>query len=565
MHLPLLLIFALLYSFFLPAQYAPPLRGPLLVTGTFGELRSDHYHGGLDFRASVGTPVRSVADGYVSRVRVSGGGFGQAVYVDHPDGKRSVYGHLEVLAPELKDTIRKLQYARQSFEIDFRPDSLAYPVGQGQVIGGVGNRGFSFGPHLHFEIREAATDAQLNPLSLGFVIPDTRQPQLRNLRLYTWADGEPESTAVSYDLIRNELPDTLYVAAPRIGFGLKAYDRQNSMPNWNGIYRANLCVDSTEVFSFDFDRVPLEKTAYINALTDYREWRRNSSWYYLLYTPVAEAGFWAETPPAAGDGILNLPAGVPKRVNITATDYAGNTSSVEVVVVHQPIKGPVAATSGKAAAAPHQYFLPAGEASIIDTAGLRLELDELALYEDLRFRYVRLEDASEGYLSDVHQLHDPETALHGRAVLRLRPRTVVPDSLRERVYIGKCGSDGAPRTVGGEWLPDGSMQTNIGAFGDYALLLDREPPEVRIRDFRSDLRGRPGFSLFVKDAVGGELGYRGTVDGEWVLLEYDAKSGTLTHTFEDMRKIGGNTTHRFELEITDGRGNRTTFTRDFRR
>ncbi|NJB87451.1 murein DD-endopeptidase MepM/ murein hydrolase activator NlpD [Lewinella marina] len=564
MRYPFWILFCLLLSFSLAGQYAPPLRGPLLITGTFGELRSNHYHGGLDFRAAVGTPVLAVADGFVSRVKISSGGFGQAVYVDHPDGKRSVYGHLEVLAPELKDTIRRLQYARESFEIDFRPDSTAFPVRRGQTIGGVGNRGFSFGPHLHFELREAATDAQLNPLSLGYAVADTRTPQLRNLRVYTWQEGGEDPTAKSYDLIRKELPDTLVVDATRIGFGLKAYDRQNSMPNWNGIYRATLCTDSTEVFSFDFDRVPLEKTQYINALTDYGEWQRNSSWYYRLFTPVAEAAFWADTAPAAGAGLIELCPGVPVRISITAADFAGNTSAVSLVVVHRPADSPSAGTTAPPAPR-YQYYLPSGEASIIDTGGMRLELEAPALYEDLRFRYTRLVDGSEGYLSDVHQLHDTETALHGRARLRIRPRVAVPDSLRSRAYIGKCGNGGSPRAVGGTWQPDGSMLVEIGSFGDYAILLDREPPRIRIRDFPTDLRGRSAFSLLVDDAVGGELTYRATVDGKWVLLEFDAKSGTLSHTFEKSHPIGGNTTHQFELEVVDARGNRATFSRPFRR
>ncbi len=543
-------------------QYVPPLDGPLLVTGTFGELRSDHYHGGIDFRAAVGTPVRAVADGYVSRVLVSPAGFGQAIYVDHPDGKRSVYGHLEAFAPEILDTVRSLQYREENFALDFRPDSTAFPVRRGQVIGGVGNRGFSFGPHLHFEIRESATDAQLNPLSLGFPVPDTRTPELQRLRLYQWTAAGQEAEPQTYDLTAAGLPDTIRIGHPLVGFGLKAIDRQNRMPNRNGPYLLALAVDSSEVFGIDFDRVPIEKTQYINALTDYREWQRRSSWYYLLYAETPAAVFWDQPAVAPGGGRLTLEAGTPRKIEITATDYAGNAASLHTVVLYD------ATAAEPAALRPvdrYQYILPAAEASIIDTAGMRFELPAGALYHDLGFKYVRLSDESAGYLSDTHQLHDPDTPLQGRARLWLQPRTPAADSLRAKMYIGKCNDDGTHQSVGGTWQEDGGMATTIGSFGSYALLLDTLPPTVRIKDFRTDLRGRGGFSLLLEEESGGPLRYRGTVDGEWVLLEYDAKSNTLSYRFDGKRYGGGTGEHRFELTVSDARENTTTFVRNFRR
>ena len=552
--------FAILLTSVLSAQYIPPLRGPLLITGTFGELRSDHYHGGLDFRAAVGTPVHAVNDGYISRIRVSGGGYGQAIYIDHPDGKRSVYGHLEVLAPEYLDTIRALQYAREFFEIDFRPDSTAFPVTQGQRIGGVGNRGFSFGPHLHFEIRESATDAPLNPMSLGFTIPDTRSPQLRKLRVYALDDKDRSVEALEYDLLDGSLPDTIRVSSNRIGLGIKAYDRQNAMPNWNGIYGAELRVDGQQTFAFTYDRVAYEDTEYLNALTDYAAWKESSSWYYLLYARTPAAMFWRgrgmRSPTQ--NGMLTLTRGTPKDVAISVRDFAGNVSRREFVLL---------STSSSAAPAapadvPYVYLLPAGEPSIIDTAGMRLELGADALYDELRFQYTRLTDGSDGLLSDVHQLHHTSTPLHGKGVLRLAPRRGLTADLQARAYIGACGKDGSYRNAGGTW-EEGRLVTSIGSFGTYAILLDTVPPEVRIERFGTDLRRAAAFSVQIDDAVGGGLTYRGTVDGRWILMEYDAKSGSLTHTFEPGRIASG--THAFELRVTDGRGNETVFTRSFRR
>ncbi len=543
----------------LSAQYTPPLRGPLLITGTFGELRSNHFHGGLDFRGKVGTPVYAVHDGYVSRITISAGGYGQGLYIDHPDGKRSVYGHLEALAPELFDTIRALQYARESFEIDLQLDSTAFPVVRGQQIGRVGNRGFSFGPHLHFEIREAATDAPGNPMSLGFTIPDTRSPQLRKLRVYEFSnDGNPP-VGTTYDLLDGSLPDTIRVNNPRIGFGLKAFDRQNAMPNWNGLYAGRMLVDSMEAFAFVYDRIPYEVTEYLNALTDYGEWKRNSSWFYLLYTQTPKAMFWDSLPPETDRGIVTLERGRAQEIRVIAEDFAGNASETRVVVfwAGSPPAPPLSSPS-------FQYIFPPGQASIIDTADMRLELSENALYTGLKFRYARLTDDSANYLSDTHQLHDRETPLHGRATLHLRPRRELPDSLREKVYVGLCNDAGAASSVGGSWQEDGRMMARISSFGDYALRLDTVPPTIRRERFGTDLRRVSGFSLRIAEESGGGLTYRATVDGRWVLMEFDAKSGRLSHTFE-AKRISGGDMHRFELVVTDARGNEARMTQRFRR
>ncbi|MTB53205.1 M23 family metallopeptidase [Lewinella sp. W8] len=557
----LLIIGALTFLSGQPLQYDAPLKGALKITGTFGELRSDHFHAGLDFRASINTPVHSVADGYVSRISVTRGGYGQAIYVDHPDGRRSVYAHLESLREDLLDTVRKVQYERETFSVNVRLDSTAFPVKRGEPIGGVGNRGYSFGPHLHFEIREAEGDVPLNPMMLGFDIPDTRSPQLRQLRVYE-LDGRgnelraqtvsPQSAPEGY-----RLADTVVVRSGRIGLGIKAYDRQNAMPNWNGIYAVRVVADTTLVHAFALDRIPYAKTEYLNALTDYREWKENTSWYHRLWALTPRAMFVHEESPPGFDGTLRLLPNRPLPVTVAVRDYAGNVSPLRAVFLYRP-------DEGDAPGRPHEYYLPGQETSLIKRNDLELELREDALYRDVYFRYARLPEASDGYFSAVHQLHDPLTPLHGRARLAILPARTVPDSLREHVFIGRCQSDGSWVSSGGKWRDDGFMETRISSFGDYAMYLDTVPPSVAIRYFPTDLRRADGFSLLIEDNVaGGRLNYRATVDGKWVLMEYDLKNDRLTHTFSE-DEIGPGT-HRFELRLSDGRGNETVFARNFTR
>lgn len=543
-------------------SYAPPLRGPLLITGTFGELRSDHFHAGLDFRAATNTPVYSVADGFISRIQISAGGYGQAVYVDHPDGHRSVYCHLETLAPALLDTVRARQFSEEKFRQNLLFDSLAFPIKQGDQLGGVGNRGHSFGPHLHFEMREIEGDAPLNPLSFGFPVPDTRSPQIRRLRIYELAENGIEIRSQTPSLVNNNtgvysVPDTVVVASNLVGLAVKAYDRQNGMPNWNGIYGGELYADTTKVFDFRWDKIPYEKTEYLNALTDYADWKENTSWYHRFWALTPGAMFWRTAEKAPYSGSLRLRPNLPFPVSMRVLDYAGNVSTLDFILVYRP-------DGSKRPSLPHQYFLPAGEASIIDNKDLRLELDATALYRDCYFSYAKLPEGSAGYFSDVHQLHHKTTPLHGRARLAIRPNRSIPDALRQHLFIGRCNKDGRWSSYGGSWEADGRMHTSIGSFGDYAIFIDTIPPSVEVHRMPTDQRRSDGFSVEMTDNVsGGRLSYRGTINGQWALLEYDAKNDRLNYAFSNGDPGPGE--HLFELEVRDARGNATTWRRRFRR
>jgi murein DD-endopeptidase MepM/ murein hydrolase activator NlpD len=177
LHFPYILLLLISASLYgqrsLPLDYfRSPLDIPLSVTGSFGEIRPNHFHSGADFKVQgkEGLPVFAVADGWVSRIKISPVGFGNALYIDHPNGFTSVYGHLFGYNDTISTYAHKMQYVRKSFEVDLFPitnhDTLW--IKKGDLIGFAGNSGSSFGAHLHFELRNTASERIINPLLFGF-------------------------------------------------------------------------------------------------------------------------------------------------------------------------------------------------------------------------------------------------------------------------------------------------------------------------------------------------------------------------------------------------------------
>ncbi|MEL6391882.1 MAG: M23 family metallopeptidase, partial [Bacteroidota bacterium] len=528
----------------------------LLVTGTFGELRTDHFHAGIDFRASVGTPVRAVEAGFVSRIIVSPGGYGQAIYIDHPGGYRSVYAHLNALAPELLDTVRARQYAEESFAANLRFEPGDFPVEQGQIIGEVGNRGYSFGPHLHFEIRDSETDRALNPLHFGLNIADTRYPELRKILVYELDEHSRTLNKHVIDLRRvsegryRAVSNPIIVGQPLLGIGIKAYDRQNAMPNYNGIYSARLWVDSTRLHAFRFDGVSFEETRYLNAHTDYAEWKTNTSWFHRLFRlPADSLSIYA---PSNYHGQFRLPPNQTSQVVVEVDDFAGNRSIVEFELKHQEQPRPMGSK--------YNYELFHDEGNLIQRSDLQFELPLGALYHDVRMLYSQARDESVDIFSAVHHLHQSTTPIHKACQLRLKPDASLVDSLRPFAVVARCLPGGELQSLGGRWMDDW-LEVSISQFGSYCIMVDQEAPVIENLDFRRSMQSRESFSFRVADWFGGQesggrVQYRAEIDGQWILMEQDAKSNKLTYTFDGRIDEGE---HQFFLKVWDGCGNETTF------
>lgn len=545
-------------------EFVRPVEGLMQLTGTFGELRGNHFHAGLDIRGPVGRPVVAVADGYVARVVVKGGGYGQALYLHHPSGHTSVYGHLEDFREDIATFIKRRQYDQETFALDLELSPERFPVKKGDLIGYIGQRGHAFGPHLHFELRDRATQDPLNPMSFGITVPDNQAPFVEALRLYELDERGNTIRARNLGVRRlragdySAESDTLFVAAASLGLAVKAYDKQDGLANWNGIYALEMYRDDSLHFAFAFERYDGDQTRYLNAHLDYEEQQARNSWFHRAFRlPGNRLGIYESTEEG---GRLALAPGAAARIRFVVKDKAGNACTVRTVVKRKP----------GAAQPEHErtytYRLPYDEESIIDNGSVRVRFPEESFYQDLHLHYDLVVEASEGLYSPVHQLHDHLSPVHRPFDIQIRPNEI-PPPLREKTLVAYCKDGHSPLSYGGSWTRDNRLRARVRSLGNYCIMADTIAPTISPERWQADMRGWEQFSFRVKDnfpttGQARDLRFRAEVDGMWILLEYDEKNRRLFHEFDGIIPSGE---HQLKLTVTDDRDNTAVWEGTFRR
>lgn len=273
----------------LAVTYHPPVSHEVTLAGNFGEPRPHHFHGGIDIKTDgvEGKAVMAIGDGYVSRLTVGLYGFGNAVYVTHPEGYTSVYAHLQRFSPRLMRLFewqggqleRRGVKNEQTYDFYFSP--LDCPVAQGQLIAISGNTGHSTAPHLHLEIHDTETFCQLDPLDfIGYCVQDSIPPQLHAVMACPQPGGifnnSPNNTRLS-------TLDAPLTASGPVGFAIYANDYAETAYNHYGIRETILMVDGREVFHANVSELPTFGTRMVNAWGDYDHWRRAHTWFMKTY------------------------------------------------------------------------------------------------------------------------------------------------------------------------------------------------------------------------------------------------------------------------------------------
>jgi hypothetical protein len=541
----------------LPQNYfANPLDLNLKLSGTFGELRSNHFHSGLDIKTnqSTGANVLATASGYVSRIKIERYGYGKALYITHPNGYTSVYAHLEKFSPRIENYVKKKQYQNESYSIQLFPKDLELRVDQGEQVAYSGNSGGSGGPHLHFEIRDSAA-RPVNPLLMGIEIPDTKRPLVKQIKAYPLKESSTINGKHEAQLLRliplkgGKFKVEPFSAYGEIGIGVNTIDQQNGANNQNGTFHMVTHWNGTQNFEITFDRYAFNESRYINQMIDYEHFKTTKSRIARLYIP--EGSPLSLYQNDVNKGVLQLfDAGTTHTYRIAIEDYKKNAVEINMSIKNDPGPGAlISPTNGQLTYVNHNltYKEQKGAFSLVIPKG--------ALYESV------LLDISQN--ADTLQIHSDIVPLHKNMVISYDISAKENDNLKQ-YYIGRVTDWGAVYHVNTKRRGN-ILSAATRTLGTYAISKDDVPPTIIPVNFKDKqwITNNTTLRLKIDDAETGVDAYRATINGKFILMEYDYKTGVLTHDFED--GVVTDTENELKVIVTDNVGNSTTFEATFYR
>jgi hypothetical protein len=530
-----------------------PLDIPLALAGNFGELRGNHFHAGFDFRTNgeEGYPVKAVADGYVSRIKVSAYGYGNALYITHNNGYVSVYGHLKQYDSLIAVYIKNKQYEAMSFEVDLFPKKNEFNLKQGQIIGLSGNTGGSEGPHLHFEIRDEKTEEIINPYFFGFNIADTIAPSIEGIAIYpinqnAYING---SNKPKYFDVKKIGKNKYTIAEPinligKIGFGIMTFDKENESNNKNGTYAYNLKIDSNIIFKYAINRFAFDQTRYINAHIDYAKFKKSKEKFQRCFLFPGNKIKHYETNE--NNGIFEFKDTLTHIVTFTASDFQHNTSSIEITCKSSIPKIATAKLSADNYFAfdKHNHF---------KKEDISIDMPTNCLYDDIEFEYKRTA-GSPKLLSSIHHIHNLETPVQNAYTISIKPNAQGL-KIKDKLLIVSLDDEGNPSSEGGDY-ENGLVSTKTRSFGNFAVMCDTIAPTLKYLNFDKAAKVFKQNKIVIKiaDNLTGIKSYKGTIDDQWILLEHDNKEKTLTYFFDEhVAKTNGE--HIFAITMMDRKGN----------
>ena len=544
-------LFAILSSF-LNAQEppTPPLDIPLKLSGTFGEFRPTHFHAGLDIKTQgkEGFKVSSIKAGSVRRIKVATTGYGKCLYIQHADGTTSVYAHLKKFAPKIESFIKAYQYEKETFLTQKFLKLGEMTIEQGEVIGYSGNTGGSLGPHLHFEIRDTKAETPLNPLQLGFEIPDSIRPVVQGFYRYKMDEnGLSEKTQLPLERIN----DSIYQAGlQRLGgthaFGIRLFDRQDLSYNRNGIYKATVKVNGEETFSYTFDKIDFRDGKKIDALIDYPTYREERIRIQKLFRDLdVDYSFLPKTAP---NGFVDFEKDHAYQIEIIVEDYTRNKTYISFYVEGKedfptdPItamKNPIETDKDYLFAFDqHEVYVPKN--TFYQTIDLVIEeKKDTLIIEEIPFPQRKGFELSIVIPKALDSIERQQLSL----------AIYDPNEKREEEQL---------RYV---WTAkkDSILQTKYAYAGQYVLTRDSLAPTIKPLNFKDQqwMSNYKFLEVEVDDTFSGIKSYRATINGQWILMEHEPKDKTLTYNFADIEF--DQTQLDFELEVEDQVGNTSLF------
>lgn len=601
------LTMALLLSCFITkAQNYPqncfryPLDSIQQYISLFNALRDNHFHSGLDLKTQEkeGLPVLASADGYVSRIKIQSVGYGKAIYINHPNGYTTVYGHLQSYHNKIAEYVHTFQYQNKTFEFDKLFDTPLLWVKKGDTIAYSGNSGRSTGPHLHFEIRDTKSEHPLNPLLFGFPLKDTLEPRLDYLHFYIFKDHQyllAKSIKIEQSKINRQYgvphffyEDTITLPFTSFGIGFEAADFLTDTTKKYMLYQSLIEADQYDTvtktnfgtaYSYTMNQGDFEKMRSINNFIDYKTYFREGKRIQFGFLMNGMYGIVANLPFLFGFdknyGWLNLDTNYVVSLNTRFEQHRNiirnkKTSDREfgneiVCVLREPefynpslidIKFNIKFKADASYNEPEPLSCPniiTRQNNMVITEHATIQFNENSLNDTFSFCIAESPKVNNTYSPIIH-VHNPDVPLMKTYLLQTRPI-----GYDEKVKNKLCWVKDNHSYQKSEWLGD-NLQCNPIVFGDFKVVADTVKPSIEAKSFKKNKLNGTNIVFEIKDNMSGIKSYNGFIDNKWELFEYDAKNDLLC--FLDNYNISKGK-HNIRIVVKDNLNNVNIYKKEF--
>lgn len=539
--------------------FAYPVKNDFIVLSNFGDFRANHFHTGLDVRTGDGNKIFCAADGYISRVKVSPVGYGNAVYVAHPNGYTTVYAHLKAYSEKINAYVKRKQYLNHDFSVEFFPDSGEVEICKNEIIGYSGNTGMSYGSHLHFEIRNTVSEHIINPL-LFYKYSDNKPPVITRIHIYPFDNKSTingKNSRQSFDIkkSRNKSGKPILakaekiVLAGRIGFGIETYDLDDNSKDKSNIYSVDININDTlSLYKCRFEEFSFDDKRNVNSYLDFKE-------YYAHYKSIQRCFVEPnnKTPIYSNlinQGIFDFNNDENFNVTIKIGDVNNNISTLDFKV-----KGTKTEKEFIEEKDEYVKVMAYEDVNYFVKDDIMISFPEDIFYDTVFFDYKRIE-AKKGFYSAIHNIHDKYTPLNKKIVLSIKSDNV-PKNLLDKAILVSLSKNGAMTSLGGQ-INNNYIVAETFEFGSFAIAIDTILPEIKVVNVYNyeDLTLGKTIRCKISDNLSGVKSFAGFIDGRWVLFEYDKKTNLITYTFEDTAIYGE--LHCVEVFVEDVKGNKTS-------
>jgi murein DD-endopeptidase MepM/ murein hydrolase activator NlpD len=536
-------------------DFRNPLDIKTVLAGTFGELRGNHFHAGLDIKTQQkeGLKVHAAADGYISRIKVALWGYGKVIYITHPNGYTTVYAHLSKFGNGIEEYVKSIQYKKKNYEtgnIFLKPNQM--PVKKGQIIAYSGSTGGFVSPHLHYEIRDTKTEKIINPFLFGVKVKDTIAPKIKGLFVYPLTDSSRVDQSIKKSLLafksigNNTYTTNRINAKGPIGFSIQVYDKLNGAYNKNGIYSLEMNVNGHEVYHHVLKTFSFAESKYVNLLIDYENYARFKNKFQKTFKEKANKLKIYKS--LLNNGIVNIKNGFNYTVEIIASDFAGNKTKVRI-----PVKGVESNAVFRQAKDTTAYKIIATQFQKFEQNGVRIAFPKNTFYNDLYLDF-KVEN-------NIATIHNPRIPLDKSYTLTFDVSKYTEDE-KNQLYIANINNKKYPYYQNTRKKGD-TFYTTTKTLGNYTLLSDKQKPTIQLINFKNNQWITKNTKIIVKieDKTSGISSYSATLDGEWILMEYNLKKKQIVYHFTDKKLVGAK--HQLEIVVEDNVGNTNTLNATF--